>query len=561
MIVALHRMVRAAMMQNFSIYYEPSAFSLKDKLMGRQSAGLGFMQALANARLPELGCYASAQGAKDCARLLTELGSPRTGVRHIPKDQPELLAHSGLLYRADPVLGGHAWNRLTRSSPRAYSLCGITHTISSYGPMTAFAEYLTAPIETWDALICTSRGARDAVRRVLESQSRHLAERTGATRFTLPQLPIIPLGVHTDQFQTSLSVRQEARNRLGLLDDEVAVLFAGRLILHGKAHPLPMYLALEQASQNRKVVLIQAGRAPNESMLKIFSDEPAKFCPSVRLIMVDGSDFDLYHKAWAAADVFTSLSDNVQETFGLTPIEAMSAGLPVVVSDWDGYKDTVRDGIDGFRVPTLTLPEGLGGDLADALDAGVIDYDVYSGLTSQLVAVDINATAIAYRRLIDDPELRRRMGAAGARRARELFDWNIIFRRYIALWEELAERRRSDPQLTPPLTRRRRPDRADPFSMFASYPTHIVGHDIFFKRDHNVTIDEALARRVLSSTNFASPIIPSTDLTRALMEITDRDWISYHDVRKSLPSIQEGTLAMAVVWLSKFGALTFQRRP
>jgi glycosyltransferase involved in cell wall biosynthesis len=31
----------------------------------------------------------------------------------------------------------------------------------------------------------------------------------------------------------------------------------------------------------------------------------------------------------------------------------MAAGIPVVVSDWDGYKDTVRDGVDGFRIPTF----------------------------------------------------------------------------------------------------------------------------------------------------------------------------------------------------------------
>ena len=63
-------------------------------------------------------------------------------------------------------------------------------------------------------------------------------------------------------------------------------------------------------------------------------------------------------------DIFCSLSDNIQETFGITPIEAMSAGLPVVVSDWDGYRDTVRDGIDGFRVPTQMPPPGYGDELA-----------------------------------------------------------------------------------------------------------------------------------------------------------------------------------------------------
>ena len=54
-----------------------------------------------------------------------------------------------------------------------------------------------------------------------------------------------------------------------------------------------------------------------------------------------------------------SLSDNMQETFGLTPIEAMAAGLPSVVSDWDGYRDTVQHREHGFRIPTLAPPPAL----------------------------------------------------------------------------------------------------------------------------------------------------------------------------------------------------------
>ena len=60
----------------------------------------------------------------------------------------------------------------------------------------------------------------------------------------------------------------------------------------------------------------------------------------------------------AASDLFVSPVDNVQETFGLTPIEAMAAGLPSVVSDWDGYRDTVQHVEHGFRIPTLAPPAG-----------------------------------------------------------------------------------------------------------------------------------------------------------------------------------------------------------
>ena len=52
------------------------------------------------------------------------------------------------------------------------------------------------------------------------------------------------------------------------------------------------------------------------------------------LDLEDQARTNLYH----AADVFLTLSDNLQETFGLTVIEAMTAGLPVVANDWNGYK-------------------------------------------------------------------------------------------------------------------------------------------------------------------------------------------------------------------------------
>ena len=82
-------------------------------------------------------------------------------------------------------------------------------------------------------------------------------------------------------------------------------------------------------------------------------------CPSINIIHVNGGNNTQKFKAFAAADIFCSLSDNIQETFGITPIEAMAAGLPVIVSDRVGcIDDLVNDEETGLIVKS-DLPEAL----------------------------------------------------------------------------------------------------------------------------------------------------------------------------------------------------------
>ena len=52
---------------------------------------------------------------------------------------------------------------------------------------------------------------------------------------------------------------------------------------------------------------------------------------------------------YQAADVFVFPS--LIETFGIVIVEAMAAGLPIIVSDAPGCRDVVRHGEDGMMVP------------------------------------------------------------------------------------------------------------------------------------------------------------------------------------------------------------------
>ena len=94
-----------------------------------------------------------------------------------------------------------------------------------------------------------------------------------------------------------------------------------------------------------------------------------------------------YH---AASEVFVAPAIG-QESFGIVLVEAMAAGLPVIASDIDGYREVVRDGVEG-----LLVPPG-----------------------------DPNALGDALGRVLADPALAHRLAGAGRERARR-YRWDAV---------------------------------------------------------------------------------------------------------------------------------------
>lgn len=541
-------------MTHATIYYHPEGYNTtSERLMGRHAAGEGFLRAAAKSGATRLHCHADSEGsARHFAEQLARLGF-RGQTGWVPLDRPAGIGDDGCVFLPGPNLGDSAWQRAPVGE-RLYSLCGITHTTASHLAMSSITDLLVAPVRSWDALICTSLAVRDTVRHLLENQANHLRTRLGASRFELPQFPVIPLGVHAADYDFSENDKIAARAALGIASDEVVFLFVGRLAFHAKAHPQQMFTALERAAQGRRVRLLQCGWYANAAIESAFDDAANALCPSIAMQHVDGRDPLGRRHAWACSDVFISLSDNIQETFGLTPIEAMAAGLPLIVTDWDGYKDTVRDGIDGFRIATLTPAAGGGEDLAQRYAGGIDTYDAYCGYASQFTSVDPDALSQACQRLIGDPALRRQMGAAGRERARNQYDWAVIYRRYQTLWEELAERRRADPDMNPPLHALVRPDRADPFAAFAGYPTRQLSpHHLVTLLD---TAHALESRRALTLNSFAASLQPNAEDIAAIVEILKSlGPQSAASVAQHFPKERHAQVLRGLVWLAKMEAV------
>lgn len=520
--------------------------------MGRNSAGEGFLRGfLTHADVDRLVLWnAFDQDQAELEALLARLGMPDRPVEWLGRGDRAGLARAGALYIPTPILQHEAWARRAFGG-HAYSLTGVTHTIAETDILDEIAALLSAPIEPWDALICPSDAVRQAVESLLDGVARHLQDRFGATRVPPAQLVTIPLGVHADDFRIDPEVRRHLREELEIPDDAPVALFLGRFNVTTKMHPGPMGLALQEAAQRlgRPVYWLMYGGARRAEAEAEFHAAAAAFCPDVQIRVVEHVSFKTRDEIVSAADVFLSLSDNVQETFGLTPIEAMAAGLPCVVSDWDGYRDTVRHGIDGFRIRTTIPRPGLGSDLVYAYAQRLMSYDDYVGSAALLTAVDVGDAAEALAKLFADPDLRRRMGLAGKARAREVFDWRVVIPQYQALWAELQRRRLA----APVQTALENPYRPDPFRMFAGYPTvHLASHhSVALARPFSETEAAELMTRALVRNTAAR--LPSVEEAVTLLSRLAAGPRVLEDLLAEIPPERRPFMERGIVWLAKFG--------
>jgi hypothetical protein len=237
----------------------------------------------------------------------------------------------------------------------------------------------------------------------------------------------------------------------------------------------------------------------------------------------------------------------------------MAAGLPVVVSDWDGYKDTVRHGTDGFRVPTCMPEAGLATDLAYLHAVGVDTYDMYCGLTSSLVSVDIESTAQAFVQLFQSANLRNTMGAAGQLRAKETFDWSVIIGQYEALWQEQTQMRMAALKTAHVVQSQSAwPERLDPFFAFASYPTQTLNaHTNFCLTDVSakVAIDRVHAYKQMAMVSYAQFIMPSTEEIEQLLLRLETQTQTAEMLVENFEASRTPLLMRSLVWLLKLGIL------
>lgn len=179
------------------------------------------------------------------------------------------------------------------------------------------------------------------------------------------KITIIPCGFSKNEFYPISKV--QARKLLGLDPDEKIVLQLGRMVPRKGIDNVIRAMGKLRTSFSSSTcrLLIVGGDTdrpnPAESpeltrLMAIAAEEQV----AQTVTFAGRKNRDILKYYYAAADVFVTTP--WYEPFGITPLEAMACGTPVIGSEVGGIKYSVKDGYNGFLVPPND-PQALAGKI------------------------------------------------------------------------------------------------------------------------------------------------------------------------------------------------------
>lgn len=448
--------------------YDPAANGVN----GRRVAGASFLKGFfRHAEVSEfVSVTRGSKGAAAFAELKKDAALPQVAHRAVFEQRLDQLHPLGVLYFPAPNYADQLWRRQACGAQN-HAICGITHTTATQAVMQGFFDLRAGPQMEWDGIICTSRAVHAAVTHNLDIADDMLHDRFGYVP-PRPQMPVIPLGITCDDYAHDPKAAARLRKRMGWTDRDVAVVTLSRLLPYGKFDPGPLFVALQRAQKalGKTVQLnfLACGIYADTHSEKVFNDCAHALMPDVPFHHLPGDHARARAETLSGGDIFTFPIDNVQETFGLAPIEAMAAGLPVVVSDWDGMRDTVTEDV-GLRVPTRMARSEATKTEGEGYLSGALSYAQYGNALSMMTEIDIGQLTEAFVVLARDPNMRRRMGTAGKARAKAVYDWRTVIPQMQDFWAELDAIRRASLAVETKVNCAN-PVGPVPSDLFASYP-------------------------------------------------------------------------------------------
>ena len=213
----------------------------------------------------------------------------------------------------------------------------------------------------------------------------------GLRRYFKARWRVIPNGVDVSMFSAG-------QRRPEFNDGRLNVLHVGRFDpRNGVDRVVKAWVAVRRSGTDARLILVGDGplRPRYEAMV------PADLRADAHFVgFVESEERPSYY---ASGDVL--LCPAVGGTFGIIVVEAMAAGCAVVAADTPGFRNVMKDGVQGFMVDVDADPAGL-----------------------QL--------AKRTRQLLEDAGLRQRCSAVGRATATR-FDWPVVADQVLRVYDEI----------------------------------------------------------------------------------------------------------------------------
>jgi hypothetical protein len=330
----------------------------------------------------------------------------------------------------------------------------------------------------------------------------------------------------------------QARSILRIPRDAFVMLYLGRLTETYKADLDSLLTAFGRTAKNHgELWLLLAGQTPEPSYVAYLRKRLGAMNLLDRASILE--NFPEYVKSTilAASNVLVSPADSIQETFGLSILEAMAHAIPVIGSDWSGYRDLIVDGQTGVLVKTAWSIEAA---RSVSQFAPLMDPFEIAHRLSQGTVLDCDALEKAITHLIANPTIAEEMGRSGRRRVAEHFCWTHLARQYLDLWTEQLS--------TPPPAQRHACPMHEYWRFFGHYPSQDIGNDAALTAEEgNGALDFYTRANSMLSTHVQE--------AGALLRLCGHRPTSVNELRRAGYSLQ------AILWALKKGVCSLLPKP
>jgi glycosyltransferase involved in cell wall biosynthesis len=165
------------------------------------------------------------------------------------------------------------------------------------------------------------------------------------------------------------AARLALKTKLGFGAEEKILLYSGRLTLEKNVHTLlRVFSVLRTLVPESRLVIVGAEYNDPFPEFGIFTVGIGRTLertaarlgiPEDRVSFLGRKSLEDLRDLYNIADVLVNMTLHHDENFGLSQIEALGCGTPVVGTNWGGLKDTIVDGETGYRISTVVTKSGV----------------------------------------------------------------------------------------------------------------------------------------------------------------------------------------------------------